>query len=112
MASKLKLIPNPTFKHTVNVPVAGGEAEAVEFVFKHKKQSEINAMFAPDAIGQIDTDAIKADTDFVLEFVSGWDLDADFNRENVALFLENYSGATQLLFREYADEINKARWGN
>lgn len=112
MASKLKLIPNPTFKHIVAVPVAGGESESVEFVFKHKKQSEINAMFAPENIEGVGQDPIKADTEFLLEFVAAWNVDAEFNQDNVALFLENYSGVVHLIFREYANEINKARWGN
>lgn len=31
----LKLIPNPTFKAKVLIPIAGGKPEPVEFTFKH-----------------------------------------------------------------------------
>lgn len=105
MSSKLKLKPNPTFKHAVLIPVPGADAEAVEFEFRARTQKELTA-FA-EKIGDYPTD-----TDLLLDFVAGWDIDAEFNAANVTALLENYPGCGQRILQGYLDENGKARLGN
>ena len=38
---KFKLVAEPTFKATVNIPVAGGDSEPVEFTFKHRTKDQL-----------------------------------------------------------------------
>lgn len=112
MATKITLQPNPSFKHTVYLPVAGNdEPVALELVFKHKTRSQIQEIFTNGFAPQYGEGA-DGDTKFFMDFVSGWDIDADFTAENVTLFLENYSGSGRFIWTEYINEIGKARVGN
>lgn len=107
MAAKLTLKPNPTFKHTVSIPVPGGDAEPVEFVFKGKTKSEFKALM--DAMAEEDK---RDDAEKLMDFVAGWNVPADFTKENVAQFLETYIGSGALLLRKYTEELTKAVLGN
>ena len=112
MASKITLQPNPSFKHTVLLPLAGkAEPEALELTFKHKTRSQLQEIFT-NGFTPLTGEGEDGDTKFFMDFVSGWDIDADFTVENVTAFLENYSGAGQFIWFEYINEIGKARVGN
>ena len=112
MASKITLQPNPSFKHTVLLPLAGKvEPEALELTFKHKTRSQLQEIFVNGFAQSVDAEK-DSDTKIFMDFVSGWNIDADFTEENVTVFLENYNGAGQFIWNEYVSEIGKARLGN
>ena len=106
MAAKLTLNPKPTFKHTVMIPVPGEKPHPVEFTFHGKTQKQYGEML--EQVTKADGDEAAS---FML-FVAGWDVAADFTKENVEQFLQSYIGAGTLLFREYTDELTKAARGN
>lgn len=100
---KLKLVASPTFKAKVGIPVAGGKAVDVEFVFRHRTKTELDEF--------IKTRAEKSDVDSFLDMIAGWDLEDEFNADNVQLLLENYIGAAVTTYRAYIDELvaNRAK---
>lgn len=109
----LKLVPNPTFKHPVAIPVPGEKPKKVEFVFKHKKKSELNEFFKEAAV--------SADDAKLLEIVAGWKksstdgdngLDTEFSDESFVDFLQNYPGAGSAIFDGYVEAMTKGRQGN
>ena len=108
MASKLTLNPNPTFKHTVEIPVPGGDSEPVEFTFQGKTQKEYKELM--DSLS--DEKDKRSEAERFMGFVSGWDIAADFTVENVTKFLQTYIGAGALVLREYTRELTKAVLGN
>ena len=106
MAAKLTLNPKPTFKHTVMIPVPGEQPHPVEFTFHGKTQKQYSEMLEQIANGE------SSEAERFMLFVAGWDVAADFTKENVEQFLQSYIGAGTLLLREYTDELTKAARGN
>lgn len=102
--AKLKLVAAPTFKAKVGIPVAGGKAVDVEFVFRHRTKSELDEF--------IKTRAEKSDADSFMDMCSGWDLDDEFNKENVEQLLESYIGSAVATYRAYIDELVAAKAKN
>lgn len=104
--SKVKFVldPAPTFKATVDIPVHGGEPAPVGFVFKHRTRDELDEFFK--SISQLSVE------ESVLECVVGWDLDDEFNAENVARLCQNYLGAPGAISQAYATELFQRRLGN
>ena len=102
--STLKLNPDATFKHTVYIPVAGADPQPLELVYKWRSAKAVEAF----------TEKYKEHfgVDAVMDCVAGWNLDADFNRENVEKLLDNYLMAALRIVTGYVDEIFNARSGN
>jgi hypothetical protein len=95
--AKLQLVANPIFRAKVGIPVAGGEAVPVEFVFKHRTKTALEEWIKQ----RID----KSDPDSFMEMVEGWDLEDAFNKENVTTLLENYIGTALATYRTYVDQL-------
>lgn len=102
--AKLKLIPDPTFKAKVGIPVAGGPDADVEFVFKYRTKDEL-AEFRKSLDGLNDVDATMA-------MVSGWELDDAFTPENLSILFQQRIAAPEAIFRTYMHELTGARLGN
>lgn len=100
----LKLKPAPKFKAKVAIPIPGGDSALVEFEFKHRTRSEMDAF-----LQSADT---RSDVESVLESVCGWELTDPFNRENVERLIENYQGAPRAIAETYLRELMGLRLGN
>jgi hypothetical protein len=103
--SKLKLVASPTFTATVPIPLAGGEPAPVVMTFKHRTRAQCEAWLKEKS-------EAKADTDFVLEMVVGWDLEEPLTKENVELLLQNYMGAAKAITDVYLEQLYQAKLGN
>lgn len=101
----LKLKADPTFKAKVAIPVPGQKAVEITVEFRHMTREEFQSWANPaEPRGDIET---------VMQIACGWDgVDAAFSRENVALLLENYHGASWAIGERYGKELNVARLGN
>lgn len=98
MASKLKLNPNPTFHLKVSIPVAGQEqSEDVVFTVKALPQSKLDELTGEGILYG----------DFVQKIVVGWDIEAEFNQDNLMILLDNYPASGRLIFECYGKEIFK-----
>lgn len=102
--AKFSLDPNPTFQATVEIPLPGGEKAPVKFTFKHRDRDGLRAFMD----GTPDKDA----ADVVLEAAAGWDLDDEFNAENVKRLVTNYLGAGRAVYEAYVVELAQVRLGN
>lgn len=104
MSSTFKLKVNPTFKLKVAIPVHGGLSEPVEFEFKHRSRTEMDAWLKeiPD----------MKNVDFLQTFVVGWDLEDPYNSESIALLTDNYLGSTAAVTDAYTGSIYQAREKN
>lgn len=102
--AKLSLKANPTFHAKVGIPVAGASPITVDFTFKHRTKSELDAFMK--------SRADVTDVDTVMAMVEGWELDEPFDREGVELLLENYAGAALALYLAYVDELLAAKRKN
>ncbi len=101
--TKLKLAAEPTFKAKVAIPVPGGESADVEFTFKHRTRDQV-----VEWLEKRDT----SDIDSVKDCAMGWDLDDEFNDENVTRLCQNYLGAGFAIVTAYLSELRGARAKN
>lgn len=107
---KLKLVADPTFKASVDIPVAGGGKAPVEFVFIHRTRDAFNK-WRVDMQPKEDAEG-KSDLEVTMDIISGWDLDDPFGPESVEKLLQNYHGAAAAISTAYAQELLGARRGN
>lgn len=102
--AKLKLNPEPTFKAKVGIPVPGSRPAEVLFTFKHRTRDEV--------IAWMEGSRDDTDVDSVLDVVVGWELEDEFNRENVERLCNNYPGSGLVIVSAYLDELRGARVKN
>lgn len=102
--SRLKLVADPKFRAKVAIPLAGGDPVEVEFQFKHKTKTALNEF--------ISSREGKSDTDTIFEITAGWELEDEFNKENVNTLLENYAGSAVAIYQTYIEELVQARVKN
>lgn len=106
MTITLKLDPAPTFKATVNIPVAGSKEGAdivCEFVHMTK-----DAYAAWAAREESMTDAERG-----LEILKSWQgPDQPFSAESLGKLFQNYPGSAYAITFKFATELNKNRSGN
>ena len=102
---------NPTFRAKVKLPVPGADSQAIEFVFRHKRRSELKA-FADDAIR-------REDMDVIMDVVEGWSgvsgedgAVVPFSRDAVARLVEEFPAAGAAIVAAYIRELTDARVGN
>lgn len=102
--AKFSLAVKPTFAAKVSIPVAGGEAEKVEFIFKARTKDEFAEFIA----------SIKdmEDVELIQQVASGWALEDAFEPKNIALLTQNYLGAARAIVETYIAELTQARLGN
>lgn len=103
---KLKLVAEPTFKATVEIPIAGSAPVSVVFTFRHRTKTQL-AEFTKASEGKS-----ESDLDFVMGMVCGWELDDEWTAENVALLLENYHGAAAAISMRYPQVLVTGKQGN
>lgn len=94
---KFKLQPDPTFTKKVGVPVHGQGTIDVSFTFKHRTREEFNEFTASSKDIE--------DVDYILAVATGWDLEQEFNRENINTLVQNYMGAPGAIAVTYTQEI-------
>lgn len=102
--AKLKLNPDPTFQAKVGIPVPGAATADVGFTFKYRDRDVLQKWIE-------DTREAK-DADCVSDCVLGWDLDDEFNAENVDRLCRSYPGAAREIVGKYIRELAGIRQGN
>lgn len=104
-----KLNPKPTFKVDVTIPSPSGEGK-LTLEFKHKGRKALAEFF--ESL-RSDEEAAREDADALSELVAGWSgVDAEFNRDNLAVLLDNYPGASLAIFNAYTSALNEGRVKN
>lgn len=91
---KFTLVPNPTFKANVKIPVAGKEKpEVVTFTFKHMPMSQLEEMGGE----HID--------DFFKAIIADWAISEPYNADNLKLLFDNYPSAANSITTTYYNEL-------
>lgn len=113
----LKINPDPTFSHVVEITVPGQtEPGTLNLTFKYRGRK--------DYADWIDTLSEKKDkkgktkqkgktvSEAFPEFVLDWELDEEFSSENFEIFLNNYPAAYGEIFSEYSKLLLLSRIKN
>ncbi|WP_294966621.1 phage tail assembly chaperone [uncultured Gilliamella sp.] len=95
--AKFKLVAEPTFKSKVLIPRPGQENGQIELTFKHYKLSDI-AKFEEELKD-------KSVAEFLMKILTGWDLEEEFNQNNLEILLDNYPATVQAISDTYYKEI-------
>lgn len=101
---KFSLTASPTFKIKVSIPVAGGKAEDVEFIFKHRTREAFRKF--------IEALADREDVDVIMDIASGWDLEDAFDAKSVEQLIENHIGSGLAIIQAYITELTAAKVKN
>jgi hypothetical protein len=130
MSIKIKLGERPkTFKHKVKAKMLDGEMGVVEMTYRYRTRTEfgefLDKLFedarnarAPDDDDIIATvtDALKktkeTNADYILKIAEGWNLDAEFNRDNIGQLCDEYPGIALAIINDYRAAITEGRLGN
>lgn len=102
--AKLKLTPEPTFKTKVGISVPGKGKVPTEFTFRHKTRKEVLAW--------IEESKDMKDADLIVDIATGWELEDEFNAENISALCEAYSSAGGEIVTAYLQELSGARAKN
>ncbi len=103
----LKLKADPTFHARVPIPVPGKAPVQVSFTFKHRTRAELDEFFERGSTQDVGL------LDYLMDFVSGWDLTDPFSRENVGALINEFPGAAAAISRTYVEQLmGAARQGN
>lgn len=123
--ARFSLKMDPTFKAKVGLYVPGKGEEKVEFEFKGRTRTELAALSkemadaaenAPDLSGMSAEEAtqisIEREAGMLMAIAVGWELDDDFNEENVKRLLQKCPMATDAVMKRYLQEVSQAKLGN
>lgn len=100
---KLTLAPLPDFKLPVKFVLPNGDEQRIVFTVKHRKASEIQELYQREN---------NKDVDFIKEIACGWDLEDEFNDENVQLLVDYYPGSALALMGSYLGALAGQRVKN
>jgi D-aminopeptidase len=128
---KIKLGNRPkTFKHNIKVMLPEGEEGTVEMVYLYRTRTEfgkfIDELFAEakvastarteDEIASSLEEALSktrdTNADYILKVAQGWNLESEFNRENVAQLCDELPGVALAIINTYRTAISEGRVGN
>jgi len=103
----LKITPDPKFTTEVKITVPGvAEPVTVKLTFKYRTRKEMLTFLESEKEKQL-PETIANDV------VLGWDgFDAEFSKENLSLFLENYPAAAMEIWVEYNRQLYESRVKN
>lgn len=127
------------FTRSVKIPTGDGKPLTVDFDFLFRdrlemaellqkwdaqvEQARAESKAASDATAEqavqprpdivaATQEGIESDVDTLTDFVKGWNLVPEFNRENLAKFVRLYPGAPLTLVRDYREGMTQGRLGN
>ncbi|QEG05024.1 tail length tape measure protein [Shigella phage JK16] len=101
---KLTLGPLPDFKLPVSFVLPNGDEQVIIFTVRHKKASEIHERYTAEKP--------MSDVEMITFLASGWDLEDEFNEENVAKLLDYYPSASLSLTGHYMKALAGQRVKN
>lgn len=118
------------FKHNITVPLLDGTTGSMEIIFTYRTRTEFGQMID----GLMDDAGVKpageddesqklslaqamertkeTNADYILKVAEGWNLESDFNRENVAQLCDEIPAAAMAIMNSYRAAITEGKLGN
>ena len=94
----------PNFKLPVKFTMPNGDEGKIVFTVKHRKASEIQDLYA--------SENPISDVEMITQLATGWDLEEEFNDENVKQLVEYYPAAALALTGHYLSALAVQRVKN
>lgn len=112
-------------KKAIKVQLLDGSEGEIGLTFKYRTRTEYGAWIDSLMDGEKPTGeemkmpweklankTVEANAKYIMQAVDGWDLDIDFNIENVKEFCDEYPLACSTAMDTYRTAINEGRLGN
>lgn len=127
MAKKFSIKRDPTFTTTVNLPAPGQAPVPVSFTFKwmdreslakfhDERKAFAEAFFEKAKAGAANAEIAKMAVDFEVpqlkSIIVGWDIEEEFNDENLRALVESGSELPGAIVNGYLEAYHAAREGN
>lgn len=118
------------FTRIITVDLPEGGKGSVEMLFKYRTRTEfgefIDQLLDKAGVSVKDTSeealkfslkealekTIEQNAEYILQVADGWNLDKDFNRQNVLQLCDELPGAAQAVMDAYREAITTGRLGN
>jgi hypothetical protein len=102
----LKLQPDPTFTKQVDIPTPWG-VQTIKIEFKYRDAEEFESFTKNEGQNPRGNEAV------IMDIAVGWfNVDAEFNAENVKQLCKKYHQAATVIVETYIKENTQARLGN
>ena len=95
--AKLTLAIAPTFPFSVTIPKAGDAPVTLKLTGKHRTKSQLDDF--------LKSRAEKEDVASIQDMATGWDLEDEFNGDNIDLMCQNYIAAPLEIYRAYIAQL-------
>lgn len=127
MAKKFSIKRDPTFKAMVDLPVVGQKPVPVEFTFKwmdrnglsqfHEDRRNFGKEFMEKVEGgaqgtELARFAIEFEVPQLKSIIAGWDIEEEFNDENLSALVKSGSELPAAIVNGYLEAYDKSREGN
>ena len=125
--TKVKLGNKPkTFEKAVEIVLLDESIADILIKFKYRTRSEFAALFNPEPVGPVESDAPivqktvvdwfkeadESNAEFVLKIAEGWDLDDKFCQESLLQLEDENPGALAAIALTYRKSVGEARVKN
>lgn len=127
--AKIKLGARPkSFKRKVEFAMLDGTVGVIEVEFKYRTRTEFGRMIdelletakaSTDAPADVKAEMFElmsrtteANADYVLQIAQGWNLDEEFNRENIQQLGDEIPAAVAAIMADYRSAVTEGRLGN
>jgi len=128
--AKIKLGARPkNFKAKITFPVLEGGESFIEVSYIYRTRTEFGA-FLDEVLKDAGVEAESASSDdkasiaaalvktrdtnadYIMRIADGWDLDIEFNHDNVAQLCDEYPAAAMAIMNNYRAAMTEGRLGN
>lgn len=106
MAAKISIVADATFVAPVSIHRPGKDAVDIDFTFKHRTKPELDKFRKEMEVKK------PGDVEYVMLLASGWELDEDWSKKNLATFFSNYHTAAIAITQVYFEELRGAKRKN
>lgn len=124
--AKIKLgVPPKSFKRQIVIDLLDGGKASVEFTFKYRTRSEYAELMDKTLAAESGADVPKDETaaqafarigdgtvDFILAIAEAWDLDDEFNAENIKTLIDTFPAITPAASELYRHAVLEGRTKN
>ena len=118
------------FKHNITVPLLDGTTGSMEIVFIYRTRTEFGQMIdslMDDAgvkpagedeesqklsLAQAMERTKETNADYIMKVAEGWNLESEFNRENIAQLCDEIPAAAMAIMNSYRTAITEGKLGN
>jgi hypothetical protein len=107
----LKLVPNPTFKLDVNIPLPTGNVAKIKLEYKHLGRAALEDWLKSTA--DEEGNVLRKDHEALGEVIVDWSgVDEKFSQENLEQLLDSYPSAGRAMINAYLPAILEGKTKN